>query len=450
MPSERSRHDRQAGWRGWLQRHWLALLLALAGLAAALLWLGARGDAAAPVQTAAAAAAGRGFFERVDATPPPPMLPEERVRRQQQLMERFKEADHRYCSYHEGSKYPAGSRPMTQNTDQAYPNRAVMENNPMRLDGGGVDGKVQLQSSQSRVYMAAGESVAFQLRALDADGNTLPLVVTRALAQGMSTRTERPAPRLALPFADDGAGADQAPGDGIFSAVLTPSQTGLASFHGTIRTEVRYSVSGQAGVVLFDVVYSPELPASWTGQAREALDNGSLTFYLPANVRIAGRYVITGRVDDARGRAFALTTFNDLLGAGPVEVPLTVVGKLVHDGAPVLPLTLRDVDGYLLREDTDPDRLLMPRLEGRVAASKNYPLKNFSDAEWQSEERTRYLTEFASDLQQARGALAGFDPAHPLPESACAPAAPVAAVLPPGPDAPGGARAAPASPRPVR
>jgi hypothetical protein len=436
VPSEPADRDGRPGWRGWLRRHRLALLLALAGLVLALWWLGAGRDAAQPAAPAAAGGQGRGFFARVDRSPPPPMLPEVRVRRQQQLMENFKEADHRYCSYREGSKYPAGSRPMAQNPDQAYPNRAVMENKPMRLEGGGVDAKVQIQTSQSRVYMASGESVAFQLRALDAEGKTLPLVITRALAQGMSTGGQRPAPRLALPFADDGAGADQAAGDGVFAAVLAPAQTGLAGFHGTIRTTVGYSVNGQAGVVLFDVVYSPELPASWTGQVREALDNGALTFYLPANVRIAGRYVISGRVDDARGRTFALATFNDLLGAGPTEVPLTVAGNLVHDGDPVLPLTLRDVDGYLLREDADPDRLLMPRLEGRVASSRNYPLKSFSDAEWQSEERTRYLTEFAKDLQQARGALAEFDPAQPLPESACAPPP----IVPPVAAQPGAAR----------
>jgi hypothetical protein len=103
-------------------------------------------------------------------------------------------------------------------------------------------------------------------------------------------------------------------------------------------------------------------------------------------------------------------------------VPLTVFGKLVHDGEPVLPLTLRDVDGYLLKEGTDPDRALMPRLEGRIHASKHYPLRSFSDAEWQSEERSRHLAEFAKDLKRARSELAAFDPNQPVPESACGPA----------------------------
>jgi hypothetical protein len=94
-------------------------------------------------------------------------------------------------------------------------------------------------------------------------------------------------------------------------------------------------------------------------------------------------------------------------------------GKLMRDQEAALPLTLRDVDGYLLKENTDPDRALLPRLEGKVLTSKNHPLKSFSDAEWQSEERTRYLTEFAKDLKLARSELQAFDPSQPLPPSEC-------------------------------
>jgi hypothetical protein len=97
-----------------------------------------------------------------------------------------------------------------------------------------------------------------------------------------------------------------------------------------------------------------------------------------------------------------------------------VFGKLLRDAAAALPLTLRDVDGYLLRENADPDRLLMPRLEGKVAVGKAHALASLSDAEWHSEERQRHLDEFGRDLARARAALGQFDPAAPLPKSACA------------------------------
>jgi hypothetical protein len=138
-------------------------------------------------------------------------------------------------------------------------------------------------------------------------------------------------------------------------------------------------------------------------------------------VRMPGRYIVSGRVDDARGRPFALLTFNDMLGPGPNQIRLTMFGKLMRDQEVALPLTLRDVDGYLLKENADPDRALMPRLEGKVFTSQRHPLKGFSDAEWQSEERTRYLTEFAKDVKLAKNELQAFDPNQPLPPSECGP-----------------------------
>ena len=382
-------------------------------------WRGGATQSGVTTAAAPAPASAPQFFGRI-ATGPALPAAAGRTPRLMELSENFKLADHSYCSYREGSKYPAASRPIAEHPDQVYPNEPVTETHDMRTEGGGTEPKVQLQTSQSRVFMAAGEGVAFSLRAVDGEGKVLALVVTRAVAQGMTFKGGRETPQVGLAFADDGRGADPAAGDGAFAAVLAPAQTGLAAFNGTIRTEVRYSVGGRAGIVLFDVVYSPEVPAIWSGQVREALENGSLNFYLKAEVRKAGRYIVTGRVDDAKGRPFALATFNDVLPTGPNEIRLTTFGKLMRDQEAALPLTLRDVDGYLLKENTDPDRALMPRLEGKVHVSKPYPLKNFSDTEWQSEERSRYLTEFAKDLSAATAALKEYDPSQD-PKSACAP-----------------------------
>jgi hypothetical protein len=257
------------------------------------------------------------------------------------------------------------------------------------------------------------------MRAVDAGGQTLPLVITRALAQGITYNGARASSQLSVPFLDDGSGADPVAGDGAFAGVLAPGQTGLAGFAGTIRTQVDYSVDGKHGSLFFDVIYTPELPATWAGAPREVVDKGSLDFVLPAQVRMPGRYVVSGRVDDARGRPFALLTFNDVLGPGPNEVKLVMFGKLMRDQDAALPLTLRDVDGYLLKENADPDRAMMPRLEGAVYTSKSSSLDSFSDAEWQSEERTRYLTQFSKDVTNARNALARFEPFQALPASEC-------------------------------
>src|SRR5262249_49865259 len=156
------------------------------------------------------------------------------------------------------------------------------------------------------------------------------------------------------------------------------------------------------GYVAFDVVYSLEMPAIWAGAVHEALEDGSLALYLPVDVAQFGRYVITGRVDDASGRPFALLDFNDELGAGRRRVRLIVYGRLVRDQKPQFPLTLHDVDGFLLKPDAFPDRALMPARPGVVYTTRRYSASVFSDAAWASEETARYIGEYANDVAVAR------------------------------------------------
>ena len=105
------------------------------------------------------------------------------------------------------------------------------------------------------------------------------------------------------------------------------------------------------------------------------------------------------------GQPFALISFNDELSAGPKEIKLNLFGKLLVDEKPAFPLTLRDVDGFLLKENASPDRALMPRLAGKVLVSRVYPLTVFSEAEWDSEERARYLAEYGRDVESAQAHL---------------------------------------------
>jgi len=389
-----------------LRQVWLALVVA-AALVVGLFWH--QDDPALP-RAVSGQSTGLHFLG-----PVPLMNPagDDRTMRRRQLGGQVRLTQHTYCSYLQQTRYPHTSRPAAQHPDQLYPNQPVRESNPMRVDGGDSDPGVLVQTAQSRVYLAAGETVTLSLRAVDAHGAALPLVVTRALAQGMGTTGSRPAPRVTLAFSQDDGGH--------WRATFAPHAGALAGFHGTIRSEVRFSVNGRAGVVLFDVIYSPELPAVWAGAPNEAIGADALEFTLPLDVRSAGRYVVSGRIDDALGRPFALASFNELLGQGMQAVALRVHGKLLHDAdpAPPLPLALRDVEGYLLRENADPDRLLLARREGPVLVSRTLSLAGVPDHVWQSEERSRYLAEYAKDRAAARERLAAFDPAATLPPVDC-------------------------------
>jgi hypothetical protein len=191
---------------------------------------------------------------------------------------------------------------------------------------------------------------------------------------------------------------------------MQPGAQGFANFAGTVRLELNLEYAGQPGFLYFDLMYSPEQAATWLPGVREAATPAGLDFYVKAQVQRPGRYVITGRVDDARGTPVALVQFNGEVGTGAVEFKLPVFGKLIRDARPEFPLVLRDVEGFLLKPDTFPDRVMLARRIGEQHRSRSYALTSFSDAEWQSEERTRYLTELGKDVAEAEQKVRQLQP----------------------------------------
>lgn len=370
-----------------------ALTIVIAALIAGVVLQLRTEQAIAPVVAAAGVRPGTASPQATTAA-----LPTEAVlgRSKAMLEQQVVMADQTLCQYQYQTRYPNTSRPVSEHPDQVYPNQPVLERHAMRKAGGGTDNTIQMQSSQNRVYLAQNESAEFVLAAVSQNGQKLPLEAEKIISKGLVFGNTRPVADVV---------PDMQNSDGMLRIRLTPQQTSLATFHGTIRTELQYRVNGQAGQIFWDVIYSPQLPAQWVGNPADSLQEGALQFALKLQVNLPGRYVITARVDDARGTPLALLTFNDLLNQGMNSVRMPLAGNLIRDLNPVFPLRLRDIEGYLLKEDADPDRLLLPRLDGECLQTRTYAVKGFSDQEWQSEERSRYLTEFRKDLMLAQGAL---------------------------------------------
>jgi hypothetical protein len=220
-------------------------------------------------------------------------------------------------------------------------------------------------------------------------------------ARGAAAAHAPTVPDVALDLNDEGRAGDAAAGDRVYGMQLQPATQGYANLFGQIRVEVQLEIRGEQGSTYFDVYYTPEPPAVWQGGVRDAMEDGALVFHLGAEVHKPGRYVISARVDDANGVPFALLGFNDEVGTGPFDFKLRLFGALVRDAKPAFPLTLRDVDGFLLRESF-PDRMLMPRRAGPVHTTGTVALSEFADAEWNSEERQRYLAELTRDMAEAQ------------------------------------------------
>jgi hypothetical protein len=279
----------------------------------------------------------------------------------------------------------------------------VQEEYPLREPKGKAADGVRLRTTQERVFVQGDESVRFTVALVDEQEQALPLRVLSASAREVTPPAVASLyPVLPVTFNDDGTNGDRAGGDRELTATLRPSAQGFAKLAGQIRLEVFMEGRGERGFTYFDIYVTPDAPAVWSGRVREGLEAGSLNFYLGATVREPGRYVVTGRVDDADGQPVALLTFNDEVSRGDTEFRLSLFGKLLRDAQPAMPLTLRDVVAFRLREEGHPDRALMPRLNGAVHVSAKHALASFSNAEWSAEERSRYLAELTRDVEEAR------------------------------------------------
>lgn len=382
-----------------------AAWLAGATLAGLLAWWAWPGRAAAPV--AVSDAAGRSHLALPVAAPAVPSRQtgapftdaalRERLAQREQLLQRLERARVTLATYREQTRYPHESRPIAEHPDQLHPFAPIQESLPLRFPGSkaAVPG-VRIVTTQDRVFMSGDEVVKVSVSAQDDAGKPLPLLITRAVAFDLpDPRQVAGRPQLALNFTGN---------EGVYSALFQPSQTAFSDFAGTVRLQVTLSQDGRQGVVNFDVVYQPLVPAEW-GAISDRVADGSLDFVVGLNVKQAGRYVVNARVDDARGEPFALVSFNEELGNGAQTARLRVFGKLLRDAAPAMPLRLRDLQGFLLLQDRFPDRAMLPRREGVVHRSGSYALKGFADTEWTSEERDRYLAELGKDVAQLQAQL---------------------------------------------
>jgi len=333
-----------------------------------------------------------GLQERADKL----ALWQQRLQRAQETLE----------SYKASTRYPFDSRPASEHQDQWVPHQVVTGDYPLRMPGTGTVPNLRVHTTQQRVFATGSDTVLFTVSATDDSGAPLPLRIVSSMAHSPQDtgggKAAPLAPVVMQPFVDDGTRGDLQAGDGVFTGRLDPVGEGFGNFAGMIRTELVVQSRDQQGYVAFDVVYAPQVPATWTGPVRDVLQDGSLDFLLAVDVAQPGRYVVTGRVDDATGKPLALVTFNGELGAGAQQVPLQVYGRLVRDFKPAFPLVLHDVEGFLLKPDAYPDRALMPARDGVVATSRHYSPVQFTDATWSSDETRRYLAEYGKDVAQAQ------------------------------------------------
>lgn len=129
-------------------------------------------------------------------------------------------AEELLCSYQDASRFPFTSRPIHEHPDQVRPNQPIVERRVMRGRDGARDARLRVRTSQSRVFMAAGESVVFGIAVTDADDHPLAVEVERAVARGLPGERELVPPQVVLAMTRAKSGE--------MSGVLSPAATAFA------------------------------------------------------------------------------------------------------------------------------------------------------------------------------------------------------------------------------
>lgn len=319
--------------------------------------------------------------------------------------QRLERARHTLAEYAKATRYPPDSQPLREHPDRIHPLQPVVRTLPLtnaRTRGSAGSGEVLIKLTQDRLHLTAGDAVKLTVRCEDSLSAVVSCSVGAAQAAVAQHLTATQASRFPAVPVDFAADRSQ---DGDHVAIFQPQAQGFRGYSGPLQVSFTVQAGGESGELSFDLLYTSDPPARFTGKVREAVEAGSLRLYAGIEVAKPGRYVITGRVFDSRNQPLGYLQLNEQLSAGAQELPLVVFGKLIRDESPVWPLTLQDLDGFLLYEDRDPDRDELAILAGLVYRTRSHSSAEFSADEWQSEERTDHLKEFQKDVSEAESHL---------------------------------------------
>ncbi|MGZ7023499.1 MAG: hypothetical protein ACXVJ3_19860, partial [Ilumatobacteraceae bacterium] len=195
-------------------------------------------------------------------------------------------------------------------------------------------------------------------------------------------------------------------------ATLQVSGTALDKHAGKVFVVVTYDPGdGKLAQATLDLVYQPggPPPARFTGQFREALENGSLEIYAGVEVNEAGPYMIMANLFDASGAPTASMLARMVqLDTGTREVKLEAFGRVIREAEASSPFTLTNLRGYLFYPGGEPDRKAMPDYTDDYHTAK-YPLEAFSDEEYWDEQKQQQITNLMTTAKAAPpGSQAGI------------------------------------------
>jgi len=245
--------------------------------------------------------------------------------------------------------YPPQSWPATPARAQAFAyNRRDLQFLPA-ISPDGKSAAFYSAFTADKMMVFEGESITLSLRAARRAAAAASNLTIDVEAAGLSKGRRSEAPTvMGLTFRDDGGAGDRVADDGIYTAIVTPSETALRDFHGSVRAFVRYSADGTSfGHQLFFNYYPTKgIAGRLSGRFREGIEDGSLVVYASIDVQEAGFFTIDANLLDANDLAFAHARFKGALERGAQEVRLLFFGKVIRDAQPPPPSPFRVAEIY--------------------------------------------------------------------------------------------------------
>ena len=133
------------------------------------------------------------------------------------------------------------------------------------------------------------------------------------------------------------------------------------------------------------------MPARFTNEFDDRLDNGDLLIDVGMEVISAGVFRIDGNLFDNAGVAFGWARFEGELQPGRAIVSLRYYGLLFHDTQAAGPYVLKGLYGYRLRPGHIPNREDIPELANEYRTTGHYKLISFRSDQNDSSQRQKMI-----------------------------------------------------------
>jgi len=199
----------------------------------------------------------------------------------------------------------------------------------------------QLRILPRRYNVVAPMPIAVQLEMIDRQGQRQPLPSPRVRLRSLDKAAQ---PWIDVPVKDDGSGADERPGDLLYTATLQPNAEQQKALYGQVLIEGSVDVPGVGTRVIPSVlIYTRGPRAKLTGRWRDFLKNGHLYLEAELEVEEAGLFTLMAQVFGPNMEPIAWVRQMEKLPAGRGHLTLEVFGKVLHDAGIDGPYRVRQV-----------------------------------------------------------------------------------------------------------